>query len=136
MTRAHANKVKPSQDAAKQACECHKERRNPSDDAHDVPMSEREPLPIVPPGPVRSDIGTPCSVTGVELDDVAFDPAARRLTLKIHPKAGETSVTRFIGTRRGANLIGKPRKSAKCSPSPPIPIRLMFFKAMSYMFAR
>ncbi|MBL9173696.1 MAG: hypothetical protein JNL10_09195 [Verrucomicrobiales bacterium] len=50
--------------------------------------------------------------TGVVLDEVTFDPEARRLSLRIAPQRGERFVTRFIGTRRGANLRGKPRLDA------------------------
>jgi len=49
--------------------------------------------------------------TGVTLDDVRFDEGTRRLSLRIHPSAGETFVTRFVGTRRGVNLAGKPRRA-------------------------
>lgn len=47
--------------------------------------------------------------TGVTLDDVSFDKAAGKLSLRIRGSAGETFVTRFIGTRKGVNLKGKPR---------------------------
>ena len=54
--------------------------------------------------------------TGVELNDVAFDRAAKRLSLEIKPQPGQTFTTRFIGTRRGANLIGKPRMDGSGNP--------------------
>ena len=44
----HDKKVKLRHDAAKQACERFKERRNPSADAHKKPMNEGAPLAIVP----------------------------------------------------------------------------------------
>jgi hypothetical protein len=46
--------------------------------------------------------------SGVYLDDVVFDGA----TLRIHIQAcaGETYTTRFIGSRKGVNVIGAPRK--------------------------
>ena len=47
--------------------------------------------------------------TGVVLDQVVLDKAARTLSLRIHPQGNETFVTRFVGTRKGANLKGKPR---------------------------
>jgi hypothetical protein len=47
--------------------------------------------------------------TGVFLDDLTFDPAAGKLSLRIRPSGNETFLTRFIGTRKGANIIGKPR---------------------------
>jgi len=47
--------------------------------------------------------------TGVVLEDVRFDANAGKLSLGIQPQAGESFVTRFIGTRRGVNLKGKPR---------------------------
>jgi len=47
--------------------------------------------------------------TGVELDDVTFDKQTRTLSLQIRPTGNETFVTRFIGTRKGVNLKGKPR---------------------------
>ncbi len=46
---------------------------------------------------------------GVTLDEVAFDAASRTLSLKIQPSGSETYVTRFIGTRKGANIHGRPR---------------------------
>jgi hypothetical protein len=45
--RAHDKNVNPRNSAAKQACERCKERRNPSADAHEKPMSDGEALPIV-----------------------------------------------------------------------------------------
>lgn len=47
--------------------------------------------------------------TGVELDDVRFDAAEKTLSVRIRPKDDETFVTRFIGTRRGVNVVGRPR---------------------------
>jgi hypothetical protein len=47
--------------------------------------------------------------TGVELDDVTFDQQTRKLSLQVRPSGDETFVTRFIGTRKGVNLKGKPR---------------------------
>jgi hypothetical protein len=47
--------------------------------------------------------------TGVALDDVVYDRQARKLSLRIQPKTGERFVTRFVGTRKGVSLRGKPR---------------------------
>lgn len=41
--------------------------------------------------------------TGVTLDEVRFDAAARTLFVKVAPKAGETYVIRFVGSRKGVN---------------------------------
>ncbi len=49
------------------------------------------------------------ATTGVALEDAAFDKQSRTLRLRIEARAGETYVTRFIGTRRGASLKGKLR---------------------------
>ncbi|MCU0781991.1 MAG: hypothetical protein MUF04_12945, partial [Akkermansiaceae bacterium] len=54
--------------------------------------------------------------TGVELNDVAFDKTAKRLALQIKPQPGQTFTTRFIGTRRGVNLVGKPRLDGVGNP--------------------
>ena len=51
--------------------------------------------------------------TGVQLEDVSFDGAKRVLSLRIAPSGSETFVTRFVGTRAGANLKGVPRKDEK-----------------------
>jgi hypothetical protein len=48
--------------------------------------------------------------TGVTLKDLRFDAATRKLSLRIQGRAGETFVTRFIGTRRGVSLTGRPRR--------------------------
>jgi hypothetical protein len=53
------------------------------------------------------------STTGVSLGEVNFDPNNRTLSVRIEGKAGETFVTRFIGSRRGVNLEGKPRRDAQ-----------------------
>lgn len=47
--------------------------------------------------------------TGVFLDAVTFDAVAGKFALRIKSSGNETFVTRFIGTRKGANLSGKPR---------------------------
>ncbi len=46
--------------------------------------------------------------SGVVLDDVVFDAAARRLRLQIRPQAGARYVTEFIGTRRGYDRRSAP----------------------------
>jgi hypothetical protein len=48
--------------------------------------------------------------TGVMLDDISFEKQARRLSLRIRASGDETFVTRFVGTRRGASLKGRPRE--------------------------
>ena len=52
------------------------------------------------------------ATTGVQLDEIAFDRTAGKLALRIRGSAGETFVTRFIGTRRGVSIQGKPRLGA------------------------
>lgn len=59
------------------------------------------------------------SSTGVELEDVRFDAGARRLTLRIRGRGGETYRTRFIGTRRGAATAGQVRKGPGGDPRTP-----------------
>jgi hypothetical protein len=51
--------------------------------------------------------------TGVTLDGVSFDKQARKLSLEVRPSGDETFVTRFVGTRKGASLKGKPRLDAE-----------------------
>ncbi|MBN8456868.1 MAG: hypothetical protein J0M04_03415 [Verrucomicrobia bacterium] len=62
------------------------------------------------------DAGDFYASTGVELNDVNFDRVAKRLSLAIKPQAGQTFTTRFIGTRRGANITGKPRLDGSGNP--------------------
>jgi hypothetical protein len=50
--------------------------------------------------------------TGVALREVRFDLDSRKLSLRIEPERGERYVTRFIGTRRGVDLRGRPRLDA------------------------
>ena len=50
--------------------------------------------------------------SGVMLRDVVYDRSTRTLSLDVQAQAGETFVTRFIGTRKGANMQGKPRSGA------------------------
>lgn len=47
--------------------------------------------------------------TGVELSDVGFHGKERVYRLRIAGKQGVEYVTRFIGTRKGANIVGKAR---------------------------
>ena len=93
-----------------------------TDDSHDYQGNKMR----APPGRawvmVRSRFLTPDSIvrameagdfyasTGVLLDDVVFDAARRTLTVRIQPRPGEAFVTRFIGTRRGVRLEGRPRR--------------------------
>ena len=53
------------------------------------------------------------ATSGVLLDDVRFDRTARTVALTIRPQGTESFVTRFIGTRRGVKLEGKPRLDEK-----------------------
>jgi len=93
-----------------------------TDDSHDYQGNKLR----APPGRawvmVRSRFLTPDSLvrameagdfyasTGVVLDDVGFDPARRTLSIRIRPRVGERFVTRFIGTRKGVRLEGRPRR--------------------------
>jgi hypothetical protein len=51
--------------------------------------------------------------TGVTLDSVSFEKQTRKLSLEIRPSGEETFVTRFVGTRKGVKLQGKPRLNAE-----------------------
>jgi len=51
--------------------------------------------------------------SGVTLDGVSFDKQARKLSLEVRPSGDETFVTRFVGTRKGTSLKGKPRLDAE-----------------------
>ena len=95
-----------------------------TDDSHDYQGNERRSPPFRAWIQVRARRLTPESLiqaieqgdfyasTGVVLDDVAFDADSRRLSLQIHARPGERFVTRFIGTRRGVSLTGRPRVDA------------------------
>ncbi|MCX5691740.1 MAG: hypothetical protein NTV94_18435 [Planctomycetota bacterium] len=50
--------------------------------------------------------------SGVELESVTFDAQTRQLSLKIKPCKDEKFVTRFVGTRKGANMVGTPRRAS------------------------
>jgi hypothetical protein len=92
-----------------------------TDDSHDYQGNERRSPPFRAWIQVRARRLTPESLihaveqgdfyasTGVVLDDVSFDTDTRRLSLRLHPRPGERFVTRFIGTRRGVSLTGRPR---------------------------
>ncbi|MCE2827209.1 MAG: hypothetical protein LW626_09000 [Verrucomicrobium sp.] len=95
-----------------------------SDDSHDYQGNERHSPPFRAWIQVRARHLTPESLiraiergdfyasTGVVLEDVAFDADARRLSLRIHARPGERLTTRFLGTRRGVSLAGRPRLDA------------------------
>lgn len=95
-----------------------------NDDSHDYQGSKTRALPGRAWIMVRARFLTPESIiqamrrgdfyasTGVMLDDVQRDAAAGQIRLRIHPQRGETFVTRFIGTRRGVSLAGRPRLDA------------------------
>jgi hypothetical protein len=53
------------------------------------------------------------ATTGVELSEALFDGKARVYRVQIAGKQGVEYVTRFIGTRKGANTLGKPRVDAQ-----------------------
>jgi hypothetical protein len=92
-----------------------------TDDSHDHHGNKTRALPGRGWVMVRARHLTPESIiramragdfyasTGVELDDVTFDQQTRKLSLQVRPSGDETFVTRFIGTRKGVNLKGKPR---------------------------
>lgn len=48
--------------------------------------------------------------SGVDLEHVTFDPSTRTLSIAIRPCKDEQFVTRFVGTREGANTVGAPRR--------------------------
>lgn len=95
-----------------------------TDDSHDYQGNERRAPPFRAWIQVRARHLTPESLiraiergdfyasTGVVLNDVAFDADAGRLSLRIHARPGERLTTRFIGTRRGVLLAGRPRFDA------------------------
>lgn len=92
-----------------------------TDDSHDYQGNKSRALPGRAWVMVRAHFLTPESLiramkagdfyatTGVVLEDVQFDATRRTLSVRIQPQGNETFVTRFIGTRRGVNLKGKPR---------------------------
>ena len=95
-----------------------------SDDSHDYQGNERHSPPfrawiqvrawhLTPESLIRAiERGDFYASTGVVLEDVAFDADARRLSLRIHARPGERLTTRFLGTRRGVSLAGRPRLDA------------------------
>ena len=50
--------------------------------------------------------------SGVTLRDVRYDPKSRTLDLEIEPDGDATYVTQFIGTLRGADVVGQPITTA------------------------
>lgn len=56
------------------------------------------------------------SSTGVLLDEITLSKDSRRLSLRIQPHQGERFVTRFVGTRKGANIVGRPRLDKQGRP--------------------
>lgn len=62
------------------------------------------------------ELGEFYASTGVVLRDIRYNSSYRKLSLDIEAPAGETFVTRFIGTREGANLQGKPRCDTSGQP--------------------
>jgi hypothetical protein len=94
-----------------------------TDDSHDYHRDSIRAMPGRAWVMVRAEYLTPQHVisglrrgdfyasSGVELESVQFEVESGRLSLRIVPVEGETYVTRFIGTRDGANLEGKPRRN-------------------------
>lgn len=94
-----------------------------TDDSHDYHGNKPRAMPgrawvmvraahLTPESLVRAFAqGDFYSTTGVTLDEVKYDRNERRLSLRIRGQAGERFRTQFIGTRRGANLQGKPRST-------------------------
>lgn len=92
-----------------------------TDDSHDYQNTKTRALPGRAWVMVRARHLTPESIiralragdfyasSGVELDQVKFDDTTRTLSLSIRPCAAETFVTRFIGTRLGVKIEGRPR---------------------------
>lgn len=95
-----------------------------TDDSHDYQGNELRAQPYRAWVMVRAFHLTPESLiralrsgdfyasTGVLLDDIRFDATSRTLELRIEPRRGEKFVTRFIGTRRGVGIDGRPRRDA------------------------
>lgn len=99
-----------------------------TDDSHDYHEDSPRALPGRAWVMVRAAHLTPESIlramkagdfyasTGVTYRAVAFDPAARVLSLEIDAVPGESYTTRFIGTRRGVSTLGTPRTDATGEP--------------------
>jgi hypothetical protein len=92
-----------------------------TDDSHDHHGTKSRAMPgrawvmvrarhLTPESIIREmQAGNFYASTGVALDDISFDVATGKLSLCIQPQGDETFVTRFVGTRKGVNLQGKPR---------------------------
>lgn len=92
-----------------------------TDDSHDYQGTKQRAVPgrawvmvqahhLTPESIVRAmRRGDFYASTGVTLKDVRFDESSRTLSLKITGRPGERFVTRFVGTRRGVSLQGRPR---------------------------
>ncbi len=99
-----------------------------TDDAHDHHGNKTRALPGRAWIMVRAAHLSPASLlaairrgdfyasTGVVIHAVDFDRQARTLSLRLEARPGEVLTTRFIGTRRGANLQGKPRRDVNGQP--------------------
>jgi hypothetical protein len=93
-----------------------------TDDSHDHHDNKTRAIPGRAWIMVRSRYLTPASIvqairrgefyssTGVTLRRIVLDGASKRLSLEIEGVAGVEYVTRFIGTRQGAPLTGRPRR--------------------------
>ena len=99
-----------------------------TDDSHDFQGNKSRALPgrawivvrashLTPESLIRAmEAGDFYASTGVALRDVRFDSRARRLELRIEGHGTERYVTRFIGTRRGVNLVGHSRRDSSGKP--------------------
>jgi hypothetical protein len=93
-----------------------------TDDSHDFQGNKSRALPGRAWVMVRARFLTPESLlralragdfyatTGVLLDEVRFESESRTLGLRIAAQPGEKYLTRFVGTRRGVGLAGRPRR--------------------------
>lgn len=93
-----------------------------TDDSHDFQRNKTRALPgrawvmvrarhLTPESLIRAlRAGEFYATTGVVLEDIRFDAERRELALRIEAPAGESFVTRFVGTRRGVSLQGRPRR--------------------------
>ncbi|HBY61562.1 MAG TPA: hypothetical protein DEH78_17205 [Solibacterales bacterium] len=99
-----------------------------TDDAHDYHGNKTRALPGRAWIMVRATHLSPASLlaairrgdfyasTGVVINAVDFDRQARTLSLRLEARPGEVLTTQFIGTRRGANLQGRPRRDGNGQP--------------------
>jgi hypothetical protein len=99
-----------------------------TDDAHDHHDNKTRALPgrawimvqashLSPESLLRSmRRGDFYASTGVVINSIDFNRQARTLALTLEARPGEVLTTQFIGTRRGADLQGKPRRDSSGLP--------------------